>query len=210
MTAPEILPAGDPDALDAAVVALLAGGIVGMPTETVYGLAVLPLAEPLEALVRAKRRPAEKGIALLIDGLDQVDLLVLVGATAQRLAAQFWPGPLTLALPLRAGVDLPEGLTGGRRTVGVRVPDHPVPRAIARRLGPIAVSSANISGMPEARTAAGLVEAVGDSITLVLDGGPVRGLATSTVIGFTEDDAPLFFRVGALTEDDIRAALQPS
>jgi L-threonylcarbamoyladenylate synthase len=202
------MPADDPEALDAAAEALLAGGIVGMPTETVYGLAVLPLAEPLDALVKAKRRPTEKGIALLIDGLDQVDLLVVVGPAAQRLAARFWPGPLTLALPIRDGVRLPEALTGGRQTLGVRIPDHPVPRAIARRLGPLAVSSANLSGEPEARTAAELVEAVGDSITLVLDGGPVRAQASSTVVGFTADDAPLFFRVGPLSEEQIRAALE--
>jgi len=209
MSLPEIVAADDPDAVDAAIEALLAGGIVGVPTETVYGLAVLPLEEPLDALLKAKRRPTEKGIALLIDGLDQVDLLVVVGTAALRLAARFWPGPLTLALPLRAGVSLPDVLTGGRRTLGVRIPDHAVPRAIARRLGPIAVSSANVSGLPEARTAAELVERVGDSITMVLDGGPLGSQASSTVVGFTRDDAPVFFRIGALPEDLIRAALEP-
>ena len=205
---PDVLPADDPDALDAAADALLAGGIIGLPTETVYGLAVLPLAEPLDALIKAKRRTGEKGIALLIDGLDQVELLVVVGTAAQRLAAKFWPGPLTLALPLRPGVELPETLTGGRQTLGVRVPDHPVPRAMARRLGPLAVSSANLSGEPEARTAAELTESMGDSITLVLDAGPVGTQASSTVVGFAPDDSPLFFRVGPLSEEQIRAALE--
>lgn len=205
---PEVLAADDPEALDAAADALLAGGIIGLPTETVYGLAVLPLAEPLDALVKAKRRPGEKGIALLIDGLDQIDLLVVVGAAAQRLAAQFWPGPLTLALPLRSGVQLPETLTGGRDTLGVRIPDHPVPRAMARRLGPLAVSSANLSGEPEARTAAELVGWMGDSITLVLDAGPVGTHASSTVVGFAADDSPIFFRVGPVSEEQIRAALE--
>jgi L-threonylcarbamoyladenylate synthase len=205
---PDVLSADDPDALDAAADALLAGGIIGLPTETVYGLAVLPLAEPLDALIKAKRRPSEKGIALLIDGLDQVDLLVVVGAGAQRLAAEFWPGPLTLALPLRSGIQLPEALTGGRQTLGVRIPDHPVPRAMARRLGPLAVSSANLSGEPEARTAAALVESMGDSIILVLDAGPVGTRASSTVVGFGADDEPLFFRVGQLSEEQIRSALE--
>jgi L-threonylcarbamoyladenylate synthase len=204
---PELLSADDPEALDAAADALLAGGIVGLPTETVYGLAVVPLAEPLDALVKAKRRPGEKGIALLIDGLDQVEQLVVVGAAAQRLAAQFWPGPLTLVLPLRFGVELPEALTGGRQTLGVRIPDHPVARAMARRLGPLAVSSANLSGEPEARTAVELLESVGDSITLVLDAGPVGTQASSTVVGFAPDDTPLVFRVGPLSEEHIRAAL---
>jgi L-threonylcarbamoyladenylate synthase len=205
---PEALSADDPEALDAAADALLAGGIIGLPTETVYGLAVLPLAEPLGALVKAKRRPGEKGIALLIDGLDQVELLVLVGVAAQRLAARFWPGPLTLALPLRPGVELPEALTGGRQTLGVRIPDHPVPRAMARRLGPLAVSSANLSGEPEARTAAQLLDSMGDSIALVLDAGPVGTQASSTVVGFAPDETPVFFRIGPLSEEQIRAALR--
>ncbi len=204
---PEVLSADDPDALEAAAEALLAGGIIGMPTETVYGLAVLPLAEPLDALVKAKRRPGEKGIALLIDGLDQVDLLVEAGPAAQRLAARFWPGPLTLALPLRAGVQLPEALTGGRQTLAVRIPDHPVPRAMARRLGPLAVSSANPSGEPEARTAAALLATMGDSVTLVLDAGSVGTQASSTVVGFGPDGSLLFFRIGPLSEAQIRAAL---
>lgn len=204
----EIHRADDPGALDAAAQALLAGGIVGLPTETVYGLAVLPLAEPLDALVKAKHRPSEKGIALLIDGLDQVDLLVLVGGAARRLAARFWPGPLTLALPIRAGVSLPAALTGGRQTLGVRIPDHPLPRAVARRVGPLAVSSANVSGEPETRTAKELIEVMGESVALVLDAGPVGTQAPSTVVGFAPDDTPLFFRIGAISEEQVRAALE--
>jgi len=153
-----------------------------MPTETVYGLGVMPLPAPLAALVVAKRRPLDKGIALLIDGLDQVVHLVAVPEAAQRLARACWPGALTLVLPLLPGVLLPEAVTGGRATLGVRLPDHAIPRALARRVGPLAVSSANRSGEPDARTTAELLAAVGPSLGVVIDDGPVRGGVPSTVV----------------------------
>lgn len=205
---PRVLPARDPASIEVAVGALLAGAIVGLPTETLYGLAVLPLPDSLERLVAAKRRSQEKGIPLLVDGLDQVALIVRVPEAAHRLALRLWPGALTLALPLRQNVDLPELLTGGRPTLGVRIPDHPVPRALARRLGPIAVTSANLSGEPPALTAAQLIGAVGASLALVLDDGPVRGGVASTVVGFDQDDRVTFFRVGALSEAAVRAAAE--
>ena len=133
---PPILPADDSDALADAAMAMRAGGIVGLPTETVYGIGVVPRPEALAALIAAKARPQEKGIALLIDGLDQVDGLVELTAQARRLAARFWPGALTLVLPLRRPELVPEAITGGRGTLGLRIPDHPVPRALARELGP--------------------------------------------------------------------------
>ncbi len=143
---PPVLPAHERESLAAAAAALAAGGIVGLPTETVYGVGVVPRPEALKALVAAKRRPEEKGIALLVDDLAQVEDLVLVGAVARRLAARFWPGPLTLVLPLRRADLVPAALSGGRDTLAVRLPDHAVPRALARELGPLAVSSANLSG----------------------------------------------------------------
>jgi L-threonylcarbamoyladenylate synthase len=204
---PRVIRSDDPVAIDAAVEALLDGGLVGIPTETVYGIAVLPLQDRLDALLEAKRRPPEKGFQLIIDGLDQVAGLVAVTGTAQRLAARFWPGALTLALPLLPGVDMPELLTGGRGTLGLRLPDHPVPRAIARRAGPIAVSSANISGRPPTLDAADLLAAVGPSLRVVIDDGPVRGGVASTVVGIGTDGTLTFFRIGALPEDTVRRAL---
>ena len=195
---PLVLDAGDPTALDAAAAALTRGDIVGLPTETVYGLAVLPLEASLAALVAAKDRPPDKGIALLIDGLDQVADLAELPDAARRLAAACWPGALTLVLPLRPGIVLPDMVTGGRATLGVRLPDHPVPRALARRLGPLAVSSANRSGEPEARTAAELLAAVGSSLAVVIDDGPVRGGVPSTVVAVALDGGLTILRAGAL------------
>ncbi len=107
--APTVLLTSDPDAITHAVLAMQAGGIVGIPTETVYGIGVVPRPEALAAVIRAKQRPEEKGIALLIDGLDQVDGLVELSLSARRLAERFWPGPLTLVLPLRHPELVPDG-----------------------------------------------------------------------------------------------------
>jgi L-threonylcarbamoyladenylate synthase len=206
--APLVLPATDAAALDVAAAAILAHSIVGLPTETVYGLAVLPQAESLAALVRAKRRPLDKGIALLIDGLDQVADLVSIPDAGHRLAATFWPGPLTLVFALRPGVVLPDGVTGGRSTLGVRLPDHSVPRVLARRLGPLAVSSANVSGEPDARTVGELLATVGDALAVVIDDGPVRGGLPSTVVAVSADGSLTILRAGALDAATLERAIR--
>ena len=205
---PEILDAGYPSAFERARRELEAGRIVGIPTETVYGLAVLPDPEALALLVEAKRRSADKGIALLVDSIAQVRRLASVTPVAEALAKRFWPGGLTLVLPQRADHALPELLTGGRPTIGVRLPNHPVPRALARILGPLAVSSANISGLPDSTTAQEVVASVGDEVALVLDDGPVRGGVPSTVVACLADGEVQILRAGAITEADVRAAAQ--
>lgn len=203
-TIPLIVPATDPAALDMAAAALAAGSIVGLPTETVYGLGVLPDPAPLDALVRAKGRAPDKGIALLIDGLDQVEDLVLVPDAAHRLAGALWPGALTLVLRLRPEVRLPDMVTGGRDTLGVRLPDHTVPRVLARRLGPLAVTSANRSGEADARTAQELVATVGAAVALVVDDGQVRGGVPSSVVAVAPDGRLTMLRTGALDEATLR------
>lgn len=197
--------ASDPRAIEDAVLAMQSGGIVGLPTETVYGIGVVPRPEALQALIEAKQRPEEKGIALLIDDLAQVVGLVAVPEPALRLAAHYWPGALTLVLPLSHPGSVPAAVTGGRATLGVRVPDHPVPRALARALGPIAVTSANRSGEPAAKTAAELIASVGASLALVIDDGPVRGGIASTVVSVDEAGAIRILREGALSTAAIDA-----
>jgi L-threonylcarbamoyladenylate synthase len=204
---PQVLPAGEPGAIDAAVAVIADGGIVGLPTETVYGLAVLPTDVPLQALVAAKGRDPGKGIALLVDGLEQLTGVVHVPPAAVRLAERFWPGALTLVLPVRAGLELPELLTGGRATLGVRLPDHFVPRALARRLGPLAVSSANRTGQPDALTAAELADAVGNQARLVLDDGPVRGGQASSVVAVPLEGPIDILREGAIDRTTLETAL---
>lgn len=202
-----VVPARTPDAILVAGDAVRAGRLVAVPTETVYGVACALDSAALERLLDAKRRPAAKGITLLLDDLDQAAPLVPLHEAARRLAARFWPGPLTLVLPLLAGVELPESLTGGRPSVGIRIPDNPVTRSLARALGPLPTSSANISGEADATTAAAVVAAFGDAIAVVLDDGPSPGGVPSTVVAIDETGDWQVLRPGALTEAEIREAV---
>lgn len=205
--AAEVLRADAPGALDRAAELLRRGQLIALPTETVYGLAVLPEREPLERLVEAKRRSSEKGIQLLVDSLAQVRTVAELPAIAERLAQRFWPGPLTLVLDRRAGVALPELLGGGRPTLGLRLPDHDVPRRLARTLGPLAASSANISGQPDATTPEQVLLSLGGEVALILDDGPVRGGVPSSVVAcLLEDAQPRVLREGALAEAELLAA----
>jgi release factor glutamine methyltransferase len=198
-------PATAPAALERAAVELRAGRVVAIPTETVYGLAVLPREAALARLIEIKGRSTDKGIALLVDSIAQVHRLARMTPVAERLAERFWPGPLTLVLPQRPDNPLPALLSGGRPTIGVRLPDHEVPRALARLLGPIAVSSANISGQPDATTAERVRATLGDVVAFVIDDGPVRGGVPSTVVTCLDDGPPQVLREGAISSMEIRA-----
>ena len=191
----------------AAIDALRAGGIVAVPTDTVYGIAVaLDAPGGIESLFAAKRRPPERGIALLLADAAQAATIAVWPATAAALATAFWPGGLTLVVPQRADVAWPPVLTGGAPTIGLRVPDHDAPRALAAAVGPLPTTSANRSGEPEARDAAGIVEQLGDAVTLVLDGGPARGGPASTVVDCSVDP-PRILRPGAIPEAEIERVL---
>jgi L-threonylcarbamoyladenylate synthase len=191
----------------AAAEVLRTGGIVALPTDTVYGIACA-LATPggIEALFAAKRRPPEKGVMLLLADAAQAPSIGQWPATAAALADAFWPGGLTVVVPQRADVPLPAALTGGAPTIGLRAPDHDAPRALAAAVGPIPTTSANVSGLPEAGTAEEIVEQLGDTIGLVLDGGPAHGGPASTVVDCTVDP-PRIVRVGAIAVERIEAVL---
>jgi L-threonylcarbamoyladenylate synthase len=167
----------------AAAAALRAGGVVALPTDTVYGIAVA-LATPggIERLFEVKRRPLDRAIVLLLDTATQAAAIGVMGAAATALADAFWPGGLTIVVPQRPDATLPAVLTGGARTIGLRVPDHAAPRALAAAVGPLPTTSANVSGVPEARDAAEIVAQLGDAIDLILDGGPAHGGPSSTVV----------------------------
>jgi L-threonylcarbamoyladenylate synthase len=181
-----------------AVAVLRAGGVVATPTDTVYGICVaLDTPGGIERLFRVKRRPPDRGIALLLDDAGQAATIGIVTPAAASLAEACWPGGLTLVLARRPGVVLPDVLTGGAATIGLRVPDHPAPRALARDVGPLPTTSANVSGLPEARDAGEIVETLGDAIDLVLDGGPAHGGPASTVVDCTGEPIRVL-RVGAV------------
>jgi tRNA threonylcarbamoyl adenosine modification protein (Sua5/YciO/YrdC/YwlC family) len=190
-----------------AVEVLRAGGIVALPTDTVYGIAVA-VSTPggVERLFEVKGRPAEKGITLLLDDATQAARAGLMTPAATALAAAAWPGGLTVVVPQRPDAPWPSVLTGGNDSIGLRVPDHDAPRTLARALGPLPTSSANVSGRPEAADVAGIVEGLGDAVDLVLDGGPAHGGPASTVVDCT-GALPRVVRVGALPVDEVAAIL---
>jgi L-threonylcarbamoyladenylate synthase len=199
----------DDDAGRAAAIRILReGGVVALPTDTVYGIGVdLSVPGGIERLFEAKRRPADRAIMLLLADAAQAATLAEWPPVAAVLADAFWPGGLTLVVPQRPGVALPAELTGGRATIGLRVPDHPSPRALAAALGPLPVTSANVSGLPEARTANEILAQLGDAIDLILDGGPSRGGPPSTVVDCS-GEVPRILRSGAIAPADVTARLR--
>ena len=205
MTA-RLLPDG-PAAHAEAIELLRAGGIVAVPTDTVYGIAAdMALPDAIERLFAAKQRPPEKAVAVLLADAAQASELGVLNPAALVLAERFWPGGLTLVLPVRPEARLPRVLAGGAPTIGVRVPDHTTPRALAAVLGPLPTTSANRSGDADALDAHEILERLGDSLALVLDGGPIRGGPASTVVDCTLE-WPSILREGAIPSASIAAAL---
>jgi tRNA A37 threonylcarbamoyladenosine synthetase subunit TsaC/SUA5/YrdC len=135
-------------------------------------------------------------------------IVALPTETVYGLAERFWPGPLTLVLAPRRDLahELPQPLLGPSGTLGFRLADHPVPRQLAACLGPIALTSANVSGGQDARTVDDLVAALGDALSLVLDGGPVLGGVASTVVAVDAAGGVTVLRAGALDAAEVLAA----
>lgn len=191
----------------AAVEALRAGGIVAIPTDTVYGVGVaLDAPDGLPRLFAAKDRPLDRAIVLLVADLEQAASVGVLTPAARLLAEHFWPGGLTLVLAQVAGAALPAILTAGAATIGVRIPNHDCPRELARALGPLPVTSANVSGQPDARDASDVLAQLGSRIDLVLDGGPARGGVPSTVVDCSAPE-PRYLRSGAIPPPAISEAL---
>jgi L-threonylcarbamoyladenylate synthase len=178
-----------------------------MPTDTVYGVGVaLDAPDGLPRLFAAKDRPLDRAIVLLVADLEQAASVGVLSPAARVLAERFWPGGLTLVLRQAPEARLPSILTAGCATIGVRLPDHDSPRALARELGPLPVTSANLSGHPDARDAADVLARLGARIDLVLDGGPARGGIPSTVVDCS-DPGPRILREGAIPQAAILAIL---
>ena len=199
----EILSAQDPHALLRAFEALKLGGIVAFPTDTVYGMGALAFdGAAVERIYAAKDRPVEKAIPVLIgDADDLAKVSAEVPEIALKLAACFWPGPLTLVVPKHP--ELPE-VVSATGTVGVRIPDHPVARALLRLAGPMAVTSANLSGQPSPSTAREVFAQLGGRIALILDGGTTPGGVPSTVVDCVGAE-PKVLRAGPIPKSEILA-----
>jgi L-threonylcarbamoyladenylate synthase len=203
---------GEPGRAEA-IAALRRGGIVAIPTDTVYGIGVaLDTPGGIERLFAAKSRPPDRAIALLVADVEQATELGELTPAARALAAAFWPGGLTLVVPRRTDRPLPAALTGGELapgaipTIGLRVPNHDAPRALARAIGPLPTTSANRSGEPEARDADEIERLLGAAIDLVLDGGPAAGGPASTVVDVTSAE-PRILRAGAISPEGISRCL---
>jgi L-threonylcarbamoyladenylate synthase len=197
---------GDPApaaSIAAAARALAAGDIVGIPTDTVYGLAADAFhSGASDRLFAIKRRPRTVELPVLVADVAQaLSLTIAVPASARRLMDRFWPGALTLVLPRRP--DLNADLGDDDATIGMRCPAHPVPLALCAEVGPLATTSANRHGEPPATTASALAAALGPGVELILDAGPCSGMA-STVVDCTGVE-PRMLREGHLSWDEILA-----
>ena len=203
-----IVSASSSNAIPIALAILRRGGLVAFPTDTVYGVGALAFdAVAVEKIYEAKGRSTEKAIPILLgDAADLEKVTAQVSEMALRLATRFWPGPLTLVVPMHPSI--PNALFP-LATVGVRVPDHPVARALLRLAGPLAVTSANLSGQASPSTAQEVYTQLGGRIQLIIDGGRTPGGAPSTVVNCLGAE-PQILREGPITLAQIQASLTPS
>jgi L-threonylcarbamoyladenylate synthase len=198
----EIIPATE---IEQALHILQNGGIVAFPTDTVYGLGTLAFNNTaIESIYTAKNRPIEKAIPILIGDLGDLDKVADdIPNMALHLAARFWPGPLTCVVPKK--LILPPAVSA-TSTVAVRIPDHYDARALLRAAGPMAVTSANISGQPSPSTAQEVYDQLNGRIPLILDGGKTKGGIPSTLVDCIGKE-PIILREGPISLDELLAVL---
>lgn len=209
----EILPAFsgenelNTESIDRAAVLLRAGEVVGIPTETVYGLAANAFDEKaVGKIFQAKGRPQDNPLIVHISSFEEIRALVSsVPEAAKKLADAFWSGPLTVILP--KSDKIPDAVSAGLPSVAVRMPSHPVARAVIQRAGvPLAAPSANLSGSPSPTNAKYVFDDMHGRIPLILDGGSSAVGVESTVITLCTD-IPRVLRPGGVTVEQLRAVL---
>jgi len=189
-----------------------AGRLVAFPTETVYGLgADARDGRAVAGIFEAKGRPRFNPLIVHVSDLAAAEELVELSDPARRLAAAFWPGPLSLVAPMRAAAPVADLVGAGLATLAVRVPAHPLARELLLAFGgPVAAPSANLSGQVSPTTAAHVTEALGGRIAAVLDGGACKVGLESTIIGFDgarPDARPMLLRPGGLGVEAVEAVL---
>ena len=193
------------DQIQTAVDLLKRGGVVAIPTDTLYGLAADPLDEDaVRRIFRLKGRPAGNPIPLLLSDPEEVHRwAVRIPESARRLTDRLWPGPLTLVL--RRSEEVPDVVTGGGNTVGLRVPDHTVPRSISRLLGaPLTGTSANRTGSPGLSTAHAVRCELSGEVDFVVVGVSGQDGRPSTVVDLS-GDRPRILRRGAVSAAEIES-----
>ena len=185
------------------------GNVVGIPTETVYGLAGDALnIQAILTIFRVKNRPSFDPLIVHTDSLNKLDRFITsIPERASSLATVFWPGPLTLLLPKRALI--PDLVTAGLSSVAVRIPNHSLTLHLLRSLDfPLAAPSANPFGYISPTTAQHVADQLGDQVPYILDGGPANIGLESTIIGF-DDNTPTVFRLGGVTQEQIERVIGP-
>lgn len=188
--------------LEKGVAILKRGGVIAFPTDTVYGLgAAMNIDAAVERVYRIKERPRNMALPLLLADLDQLDDIAPVIPTyVFILGGKFWPGPLTLVIPKADSVS--DIVSGGAKTVAVRIPAHPIPTALARGVGtPIVGTSANLSGQPNALTAEEARAQLGDKVDLTIE-GECAGGKESTVVDLS-GASPVILRAGAISKEEL-------
>src|SRR5215468_4645781 len=195
-------------AIEAAAQAVQRGALVVLPTDTVYGIGADAFDhKAVQALLDAKGRGREMPPPVLISSATTLDALAArVPSYVAALTEAFWPGPLTLVCEQQPSLTWDLGETRG--TVAIRMPDHEVALALLERTGPLAVSSANLSGLPAATEAAAAEGMLGDSVEVVLDGGPSPKGEASTILDVRASQ-PRVLRLGALTVAELDSVLEP-
>jgi L-threonylcarbamoyladenylate synthase len=197
----EILSIDQPQALALAAKLVRSGKMIAFPTDTVYGIGACAFQrEAIERIYQIKNRSHQKAIPILLADLEDLrEITPPLSPSAERLAERFWPGALTLILPLLPS--LPDNISPSP-TIGVRIPDHDSARSLIRVSGPLAATSANLSGEPPALTADQVRENLGDRVQLILDGGNAPGGVSSTVVDCCGEE-PLLVRKGPLSWREI-------
>jgi len=201
----QVLPLGD-EAIAEAARLILAGRPVAVPTETVYGLAADATSDSAVAeIYRAKGRPSFNPLIVHVGDLDRAETIGRFDPAARAAAARWWPGPLTLVVPLRPDAGLAAAVTAGLDTVAIRCPAHPAMQALIRACGrPLAAPSANSSGSISPTCAAHVFKSLGSRIPLILDGGPTARGLESTIARFNREGVALL-RPGPITLADLLA-----
>jgi L-threonylcarbamoyladenylate synthase len=202
----KIISTQDPDAIPIAIKTLNQGGLIAFPTDTVYGLACPVNSETgIEQLFVAKDRPANKAIAVLVGSYEQIATITPEpGPNARKLAERYWPGALTLVVEKHS--QLPENISPFP-TVGVRMPNHPFAIQLLLAYGPLATTSANLSGGKNPSKAEDVLDQLDGRIDLVIDGGATPGGIPSTVVDCTTSQVKIL-RLGAISEKDIFKVIQ--
>lgn len=200
-----LLPAQQESSIQRALELLQAGECVAFPTDTVYGLGADPFnISPIIKLFEVKGRDSNKAIAVLIGDLDQISLITASFTDlAKKLVEKFWPGGLTVIVPKRT--DIPD-LLSPNQTIGIRMPNHPIALRLLREFGPLATTSANISGKQNPLNAVDVHMQLNSRVPLILDGGACYGGIPSTVVDCT-GEKPVILRQGAIAAADIEALI---